>query len=176
LNKTDLVHPKEKLLPFMEACARRASFAELIPVSASSGYNLDRLLTCIRERLPAAVHLFPADQVTDRSERFLIAEIVREKVMRRVGDELPHQITVGIERYVEEADRVHIHCQILVERDGQKAIVVGHKGERLKQAGIEARHEVERLLDKHVRLELWVKVKGGWSDDDRMLRQLGYED
>lgn len=176
LNKTDLVQPKERLLPFMEACARRAPFAEIIPTSASNGYNLDRLLACIRERLPEAVHLFPADQVTDRSERFLIAEIVREKVMRRVGDELPHQITVGIERYVEEENRVHIHCQILVERDGQKAIVVGHKGERLKQAGIEARHEVERLLDKHVRIELWVKVKGGWSDDDRMLRQLGYED
>lgn len=176
LNKIDLVQPKERLLPFMEACARRAPFAEIIPVAASNGYNLDRLLACIRERLPEAVHLFPADQVTDRSERFLIAEIVREKVMRRVGDELPHQITVGIERYVEEENRVHIHCQILVERDGQKAIVVGHKGERLKQAGIEARHEVERLLDKHVRLELWVKVKGGWSDDDRMLRQLGYED
>lgn len=176
LNKVDLVHPKEKLLPFMQACAARAPFAELIPVSASGGTNLDRLLSCIRERLPEAVHLFPADQITDRSERFLIAEIVREKVMRRVGDELPHQITVGIERYVEEADRVHIHCQILVEREGQKAIVVGHKGERLKQAGIEARRDVERLLDKHVRLDLWVKVKGGWSDDDRMLRQLGYED
>lgn len=176
LNKVDLVQPKEKLLPYMQACAERAPFAEVIPLSASRGHNLDRLLECIRARLPEAPHLFPADQITDRSERFLIAELVREKIMRRVGDELPHQITVGIERYEEQRDGVHIHCQILVERDGQKAIVVGHKGERLKQAGIEARRDVERLLGQHVRLELWVKVKGGWSDDDRMLRQLGYED
>ncbi len=176
LNKADLVTPKERLLPFISACGRRAPFAEIIPLSATKGHNVDRLEACIRERLPAAPHLFPADQVTDRTERFMVAEIVREKVMRRVGDELPHQISVGIERWTDEQGRLTIHCQILVERDGQKAIVVGHKGERLKQAGIEARHEIERLLDRHIRLELWVKVKGGWSDDERMLRRLGYED
>lgn len=176
LNKADLVHPKEKLLPFLEACARRAPFAEIIPVSATRGHNLDRLQACIRARLPAAPHLFPADQITDRTERFMVAEIVREKIMRRVGDELPHQLDVGIERWAEEEGRLVIHCQILVERPGQKAIVVGHKGERLKQAGIEARREVERLLDRHVRLEIWVKVRGGWSDDERMLRRLGYEE
>lgn len=176
LNKADLVQPKEKLLPFLEACGRRAPFAEIIPVSATRGHNLDRLETCIRARLPQAPHLFPADQITDRTERFLVAEIVREKVMRRVGDELPHQLDVGIERWTEESGRLVIHCQILVERSGQKAIVVGHKGERLKQAGIDARREIERLLDRHVRLEIWVKVRGGWSDDERMLRRLGYED
>ncbi len=174
VNKIDRVHPRERLLPFIDACSRRAAFQEIIPVCAVRGTNLDRLVDCIRARLPRAPHLFPEDQVTDRSERFLVAEIVREKVMRRVGEELPHQLSVGIERYQDEGDTVTIHCEILVERQGQKAIVVGHGGERLKQAGIEARRDIERMLDRHVRLELWVKVRGGWSDSETMLRRLGY--
>ena len=176
INKADMLKPPTRLLPFIDACSRRAQFAEIVPLSATTGQNVDRLLDCIRARLPKAVHLFPADQVTDRSERFMVAEIVREKIMRRVGEELPHQLTVGIERYAEEGPTLTIHCQILVEREGQKGIVVGHKGERLKLAGIEARRDIERLLDRHIRLELWVKVRGGWSDDERMLKQLGYED
>lgn len=174
INKVDRVHPRERLLPFIDQCRQKAEFAEILPVCATRGYNLERLVECIRQRLPEAVHMFPEDQVTDRSERFMVAEIVREKVMRRVGDELPHQLSVGIERYRESPEGVTIHCEILVERPGQKPIVVGHKGERLKQAGIEARREIERMLDCHVRLELWVKVKGGWSDSDTMLRRLGY--
>lgn len=174
LNKMDRVTPKERLLPFIDQCQRRADFQEIVPVCATRGTNLERLLECIRERLPVAPHLFPEDQVTDRSERFLVAEIVREKIMRRLGDELPHQLSVGIERYQDSGETVTIHCEILVERQGQKGIVVGHKGERLKEAGIDARRDIERMLDRHVRLELWVKVRGGWSDSETMLRRLGY--
>lgn len=174
INKMDRVQPRERLLPFIDACSRRGDFQEIIPVCATRGTNLDRLVECIRVRLPEGVHMFPEDQVTDRSERFLITEIVREKIMRRVGEELPHQLSVGIERYEDSGQTVTIHCEILVERQGQKAIVVGHRGERLKLAGTEARRDIERMLERHVRLELWVKVRGGWSDNETMLRRLGY--
>jgi GTP-binding protein Era len=174
INKADRIRPREKLLPFIEACSKRADFDEIVPLSALKGHNVDALLECLRARLPASPHLFEADAITDRSERFLVAETVREKVMRRVGDELPHQITVAIDQWKREGKALVIHASILVEREGQKKIVIGQGGERLKQAGIDARRDIEALLDEHVRLELWVKVRGGWSDDEGMLRRLGY--
>ena len=176
INKADRVRPRELLLPFMDACSRRADFDAIVPISAKDGENVDALLGVLRERLPEAPHLYGEDEITDRSERFLVAEIVREKLVRRLGDELPHQLAVEIERWNEGNegdDAVHIHVAVLVERDSQRAIVIGQGGSRLKQVGIDARRDVETLLERHVRLELWVKVRGGWSDDDRMLRRLG---
>ena len=176
INKCDRITPREKLLPFIEACSKRAAFDEIIPLSARQAQNLQALTDCIRARLPESPHLFEEDEFTDRTERFLVAETVREKLMRRVGDEIPHQITVMIERWRQEGNTLVIHATILVEREGQRAIVIGQGGERLKEVGIEARREIERLLDTHVRLELWVKVRGGWSDNERMLQSLGYGD
>jgi GTP-binding protein Era len=175
VNKADRVRPREALLPYLEACAGRAAWDELVPISALKGHNLDRLEACIRARLPEAPHLFEADELTDRSERFLVAELVREKLFRRLGDEVPHQLTVEIERWEDTPRGTLIHAAVLVEREGQKVIVLGRGGERIREVGIEARRDIERLLDRHVRLELWVKVRGGWSDDARMLRRLGYE-
>lgn len=174
VNKTDRLTPRSRVLPFLKACSERAPFDEIIPLSALKGDNLEALTGCIRARLPEAPHLFEADAFTDRSERFLVAETVREKLMRRVGDEIPHQVTVTIDRWQEDAQGLLINATILVEREGQRAIVIGHGGERLKQVGIDARREIEQLLDTHVRLELWVKVRGGWSDNENMLRNLGF--
>jgi GTP-binding protein Era len=176
VNKADRVKPRQQLLPYLQACAGRGSFDEIVPLSALKGENVDALLGCIRGALPEAPHLFGPDEFTDRSERFLVAEIVREKLMRRLGDELPHQLAVSVERWAREGKVLVIHLSILVEREGQRGIVIGHGGSRLKEVGIEARREIEHLLDEHVRLELWVKVRGGWSDDDRMLRRLGLSD
>lgn len=175
MNKADRVRPREALLPYLEACAERAAWDELVPVSALKGHNVDRLEACIRARLPEAPHGFGAEAFTDRSERFLVAELVREKLFRRLGDEVPHQLTVEIERWEDAPGGTLIHAAVLVEREGQKVIVLGRGGERIREVGIDARRDVERLLGRHVRLELWVKVRGGWSDDTRMLRRLGYE-
>ena len=173
INKADRVKPRERLLPFLEACAARGAFDEIVPLSALKGENVEALRGCLRAALPEAPHLFAEDEFTDRSERFLVTEIVREKLVRRLGDELPHQLAVAVDRWEREDETLVIHLSILVEREGQRAIVIGRGGERLKEVGIEARREIEGLLAVHVRLELWVKVRGGWSDDDRMLRRLG---
>jgi GTP-binding protein Era len=175
INKADRIRPREALLPFMEACAARLAWDEIVPLSALNGENVDRLEGCLRARLPASPHLYGPDEITDRSERFLVAELVREKLFRRLGEEVPHQLTVDIDRWQEDARGLLIHATILVEREGQRAIVLGHQGERIKQVGIDARRDVEALLGRHVRLELWIKVRGGWSDDARMLRRLGLE-
>ena len=130
----------------------------------------------IAEQLPENDHFFPEDQITDRSSRFLAAELVREKIMRQLGAELPYQITVEIEEFKQQGKTLHIHALILVERDGQKKIIMGDKGERIKRIGSDARRDMEVLFDSKVMLNLWVKVKGGWSDDERALRSLGYGD
>lgn len=127
------------------------------------------------KHLPEGIHHFPDDQVTDRSQRFLAAELVREKIMRQLGDELPYQVTVEIEEFRDEGRVVHISALILVERAGQKKILIGDKGERIKNIGREARLDMERALDAKVMLNLWVKVKRGWSDDERALKSLGYD-
>jgi GTP-binding protein Era len=176
LNKIDLLEDKGQLLPALQTFAEKFPFAEIFPLSALRGHNLDVLETAIAKLLPENPHFFPEDQITDRSERFLAAELVREKVMRQLGEEVPYEITVEVETFRHEGRTLHIDALILVERDGQKKIVIGTGGERIRQIGVEARKDMEKLFDNKVMLKLWVKVKSGWSDDERALRSLGYTD
>lgn len=176
INKVDLEDNPNAILPSLQSLAARADFAALIPLSALRGRNLDVLEAEIIKRLPSAPFLFEEDEITDRSTRFLVAEIVREKITRQLGDELPYSTTVEIEEYGHEGGIVHISAVILVERKGQKAILIGQKGSRLRQIGTEARQDIERLIDSKVMLNLWVKVRSGWADDERALRSLGYDD
>lgn len=175
LNKVDKVSPKERLLPFIDELGRQAAFAEVVPLSALRHKNLESLPALIVKYLPESPPHFPPDQVTDRGEQFQAAEIVREKLMMRLRQELPYGLTVGIEQFRQEQGRLLINAVIWVERAGQKAIVIGHGGEQLKQAGRAARLEMSKLFGRPVHLELWVKVKENWSDSEAALRQLGYE-
>jgi GTP-binding protein Era len=176
LNKVDLMEDKATLLPYLESMTQKFAFAEIFPLSALRGHNLDQLEAAIAGYLPENPHLFPEDQITDRSQRFLVAELVREKVMRQLGEEVPYEVTVEIEQFKVERRTIHIDALILVEREGQKKIVIGTGGERIRQIGAEARKDMEKLLDAKVMLKLWVKVKSGWSDDERALRSLGYNE
>lgn len=176
VNKADLADNPNALLPVLEALAARGDFAALVPVSALHGTNLDALEEAIREALPEAPFQFAEDEITDRSARFLVAEIIREKITRQLGDELPYATAVEIEEYREDDGITHISATILVERKGQKAIIIGRQGARLRQIGSEARKDIERLIDGRVMLNLWVKVRSGWADDERALRSLGYSD
>ena len=176
VNKTDRLEEKSELLPHLTWLQEQLPNAEIVPISAQHGHNLDALERLVADNLPENEHFFPEDQITDRSSRFLAAELVREKIMRQLGAELPYQITVEIEEFKQEGRILHIHALILVERDGQKKIIIGDKGERIKRIGQEARKDMEVLFDSKVMLNLWVKVKGGWSDDERALRSLGYLD
>lgn len=176
LNKVDQVSDKDQLLPHIKKLSEKMSFAEVLPVSAVHGENIEALEQVISERLPEGVHYFPADQVTDRSERFMAAELVREKIMRRLGDEIPYQVTVEIEEFKREEKLLRIRALILVERPGQKKIIIGKGGEQIKAIGRDARLDMEKLFDSKVMLSLWIKVKSGWSDSERALRSLGYED
>jgi len=176
INKVDLLKDKSVLLPQLQMLQARFPDAEIVPVSATHGDNLKALEALIEAKLPAGPFMFPDDQVTDRSERFLVAEIIREKIVRQLGEEIPYAATIQIERFVTEGKILHIDALILVERDGQKAIIIGKSGARLKHIGTEARQDIETLLDNKVMLKLWVKVKSGWSDDDRALKSLGYDD
>jgi GTP-binding protein Era len=176
LNKVDRVEDKSALLPHIEALRQKHGFAAIVPVSALKGHNLAALESEIATHLPEAPHLFPPDQLTDRSERFLVAEIVREKLMRQLGAELPYANAVQIEEYRTRGNTVHIGAIILVEKQGQKAIVIGQGGERLKRVGQEARADIERLIGQKVMLRLWVKVRSGWADDERALASLGYRE
>jgi len=175
VNKVDRLEDKSTLLPWLAEVGARRDFAAIIPISAKHGTNVPELEAEVAKHLPAGMHHYPADQITDRSQRFLAAELVREKIMRQLGDELPYQVTVEIEEFRDEGRVVHISALILVERDGQKKILIGDKGERIKNIGREARLEMERALDTKVMLNLWVKVKRGWSDDERALKSLGYD-
>lgn len=176
INKVDRLEDTATLLPVMQALHEHLPEAELIPVSALYNQNLETLELSISEHIPSGEHLFPADQITDRSERFLAAEIVREKITRQLGAELPYQVTVEIENFSRRGKIIHIDALVLVEREGQKKILIGSKGERLKNIGQKARLDMERLFGDKVMLKLWVKVRGGWSDDERALRSLGYSD
>jgi GTP-binding protein Era len=176
VNKVDLLAEKAELLPHLQVLADKADFAAILPVSALGNHNVDVLEEQILEHLPESDHFFPEDQITDRSQRFLAAEIVREKIMRQLGDELPYAITVEIEDFAQEGEVLHISAVIFVERAGQKKILIGDKGSRLRSIGSDARHNMEDLFDSKVMLRLWVKVKSGWSDDERALRSLGYDD
>ena len=175
VNKIDRLNDKSELLPLLEQLAEKHSFTEIVPVSALRGHNRDDLEAVIERYLPEGIHLFPEDQVTDRSERFLAAELVREKIMRQLGEEVPYAMTVEIEEFKVSPRLIEISALILVERQGQKKILIGEKGSRLRQIGTEARKDMERAFDSKVMLRLWVKVKSGWSDDERALRSLGYD-
>ncbi len=176
VNKVDQIEDKEALLPHLQKLTEKLNVAEIIPLSALRDINLDRLEALLVERLPQAVHLYPEDQITDRSSRFMAAEIVREKITRQLGDELPYQMAVEIEEFKQEGNLLNISALILVERDGQKKILIGDKGERIKLVGQQARIDMEKLFDTKIMLKLWVKVKSGWSDDERAIKSLGYND
>ena len=174
INKVDKLNNKNELLPHIQNTVETHRFDEVFPVSALKNLNLEPLLGALKLQMPDGPFMYEEDQITDRSERFLTAEIVREQIMRQLGDEVPYETTVEIESFEHSGDRVGIHALISVERDGQKAILVGEGGTRLKQIGIEARKRLENLLDAHVALKLWVKVRASWSNDERALKSLGY--
>jgi len=174
VNKVDQFKDKEELLPHLQWLGQQLQFKEIIPLSAQKGTNVDRLRQLVQSSLPACEFLFPEDYITDRSSRFMASEIVREKLMRFLGDELPYSVTVEIERFKWEEKHYHIAALVLVERDSQKRMVIGNKGERLKTIGTEARKDMEALFEQPVFLQIWVKVKSGWADDERALRSLGY--
>lgn len=176
VNKVDRLEAREALLPALQALSERHDFAEIVPVSALRGENVERLEACVVERLPAGPPYFPEEQITDRSERFLAAELIREKLFRRLGQELPYGLTVQIEQFKEEDGLLRIHGLVWVERDSQKAIVIGRGGAMLKQVGRDARLDMERLFGEKVFLQLWVKVRTGWADDERALRSLGIDE
>ncbi|HHO59619.1 MAG TPA: GTPase Era [Thiotrichales bacterium] len=176
VNKIDRLKNKHELLPLIEQLSAKYAFHSVVPVSALNNTNLEQLEQGIAGLLPESEHFYPDDQVTDRSMRFLAAEIIREKLIRELGQELPYTSTVSIDRYEEQPDIVHIHATIYVETKGQKAIIIGRKGERLKSIGSRARQEISQMIDNKVYLNLWVKVREGWSNDERALRGLGYGD
>lgn len=174
INKVDRLPDKRALLPFIESCGQRREFTEIVPLSALQRDNLQALESSLIGLLPAQDFLFDESQITTASQRFLAAEVVREKLMRELRDELPFRLTVEVESFKEEPTIVRIQALIWVERQGQKAIVVGAKGATLKRIGTLAREDLQRMLDKPVFLQTWVKVRDGWSDNERALQSLGY--
>lgn len=174
VNKIDQLSDRTRLLPYLEAAAQRHAFFKIIPISAKNGDQLSELEKCVATCLPEQPHFFPPDQLTDRSDRFIAAETVREKLTRLLGQELPYALTVTIDAYEDEPTIARIAAVIWVEKASQKPIVIGEGGERLKTIGQKARLDLEKHLDKKVFLKLWVKIKTGWSDDEKSLRQLGY--
>lgn len=176
VNKVDRISDKTRLLPFLQEIAGKRNFVEVAPLSALEGDNVPALERIIARLLPEREFLFPEDQITTASERFLAAELIREKLTRLLREELPYALTVEIERFVEEDRLVRIHAVIWVEHETQKGIVIGEKGRTLREVGRQAREDMERLLGRKVFLETWVKVREGWSDDERALRSLGYAD
>lgn len=176
VNKIDSIKNKEELLPHLKTISEKRQFLQVIPLSAQTGEGVDLLESEIKTVLPVSAPFFPEDQITDRSERFLAAELVREKLVRSFTQELPYSTTVEIEKFSMENEIRHIHAVIWVEREGQKGIIIGKKGQQLKRIGELARKDMERAFDGKVFLQLWVKVRSGWSDDERALRSLGYQD
>lgn len=177
VSKVDKVNPKERLMPFMSELVGKADFAEVVPISSMKKINLERLPSLIAKYLPLSPPHFPEEQFTDRSERFQTAEVIREKLTWRLRDELPYGLTVEIERFEfdEETGKLVINAVIWVERAGQKAIVIGEKGEGLKKVGTAARLELQKMLNTPTHLELWVKVKENWSDSAAALQQFGFD-
>ena len=178
LNKVDLLKDKGRLLPFINELKEKFNFAEIVPLSAKKAKksdNVAELEEMIMKFLPKGPHFFPDDQITDKNERFQVAEIIREKLIRETEQELPYTTTVIIESFKTEEKLISISAIIWVEREGQKPIVIGKNGERLKKIGTQARKEIEKLLGNKVFLRLWVKVKDDWTDDERALGSLGYE-
>jgi len=176
VNKVDKVKDKDAILTFFAEAQHRFPFEHLVPISALKRTNLDELESLIMRLLPENDLIYPEDQITDRPERFLAAEIVREKLTRRLGDELPYALTVEIERYEELPGITKIYAIIWVERLTQKSIVIGTEGEMLKKVGTDARFDIEKLIGQKVYLQLWVKVKKNWSDNERAMQSLGFND
>ena len=175
INKVDNMEVKGELLPFMQEMSKEREFAAIVLVSAKHDKQLDTLLEAIRPFLPEGEKIYPEDEVTDRNERFLAAEIVREKVFRFTGEELPYSVSVVIEQFKLEGKLRRIHAAILVDKEAHKAMLIGKNGEKLKEIATQARLDMEKLFDGKVFLEVFVKVKSGWADDKRVLKSLGYE-
>jgi GTP-binding protein Era len=175
-NKLDLVHRRAELMPWLKSMQERRNFTEFVPLSAERKADVERLLGIVKPYLPEQGWYYEQDALTDRSERFLASEIVREKLFRLTGDELPYTSTVVIDKFEEEGAMKRIAATIVVERDAHKGMVIGDKGERLKRIGSEARQELEQLMESKVFLELWVKVRSGWADSEEHLRSYGYGD
>lgn len=176
VNKVDTVQPREKLLPFLAELGQRHHFLEIIPVSAKQGTQVDTLNELVLRHLPQGEPIFPEDQVTDRPERFFAAEILREQVIRRYHKELPYSVTVEIERFEEQPDRYVIGAVIWVEREGQRAILLGRQGAAMKEAASAARQNMIEFFGTRVHLDVWIKVKKSWSSDEASLAQLGYSE
>ncbi len=175
VNKIDYAKDKGVLMAYLQEVAAVKSFTEIVPVSAKNAHNLDELLKVLQAHLPENPPLFDEDDVTDQTERQLAAELIREKVFRLCGEEIPYAVAVQIDKFEEEGNLRRIFATILVDRDGHKAIVIGKGGEKLKTISTQARQDMERAFDSRVYLEVWVKVKGGWADDVRMLKSLGLD-
>ncbi|MCR3755953.1 MAG: 30S ribosomal subunit maturation GTPase Era [Sodalis sp. Psp] len=177
INKVYNVANKKQLLPHIQFLSQQMNFHDILPICAKNGMNVDTLAGIVRKVLPAAVHYFPKNYITDRSKHFMASEIIREKLICFLGDELPYSVTVEIERFfVNEHGGYDIHGLILVEHDGQKKIVIGKGGSKIKTINIESRQDMESIFKNQVHLELWVKVKSGWAEDERSLYSLGYID
>jgi GTP-binding protein Era len=174
VNKSDLMGDKGNLLPLIQDFDLEFPFAEIVPVSAKKSLHLDELLDAIRQYLPVQPAIYPEDELTDKNERFLAAELVREKIFRLLGDEIPYSVAVEIEKFEVEGKLRRIFCAIIVDKESQKPMLIGKNGEKMKQISTEARQDMEKLFGGKVYLETWVKVKGGWADDERALKSLGY--
>lgn len=175
INKLDHVDDKNKLLPFLEKMNGEFPFVAMVPISAAGGTNLDSLLEAAKQCLPNTPWIFAEDEITDKNERFLAAEFIREKLFRLMGDEIPYGATVEIEKFEEQGTLRRIFAAIIVARENHKAMIIGQGGERLKRISSEARIEMEKLFGSKIYLEVWVKVKSGWADDVRALKSLGYD-
>jgi len=175
LNKTDRLPDKSQLLPFLEKMSKEFDFAAMVPVSAENGDQLPELMAAIRPHLPQNPPLFQEDEVTDRDERFIAAELIREKLFRLLGEEIPYSTSVIIDQFVMEGELRRIHASIVVDKSSQKAIVIGKDGEKLKLIATQARKDMEESFGGKVYLKVWVKVKSGWAEDARILKMLGYE-
>src|SRR5207244_11196 len=173
-NKIDRIPDKSKLLPYIAELAGTHAFASIVPVSAEKDWQLDDLLAEVEARLPEGESLYPEDDITDRDERFLAAEFVREKIFRLLGEEVPYATTVAIDSFEHTGALRRIHATVYVDRASQRAILLGEGGERMKEIASSARHDMERLFGGKVFLEVWVRVKSGWANDERMLKRLGY--
>ena len=178
INKIDNVTDKTQLLPHIQEISQKINFLDVVPISAEKGEGVDIIKDIVKKHLPVGEHHFPEDYITDRSQRFMASEIIREKLMRFLGDELPYSVTVEIEQFKvdERTGMYRINGLILFERYGQNKMVIGNTCEKIKKIGIEARKDMQLFFDNKVHLELWVKVKAGWADDERALRSLGYSD
>jgi GTP-binding protein Era len=175
VNKTDRVDDRADLLAFLQRCGEEFDQGAIVPVSAKLSRNTEELLKVLRGLLPEQPAIYPEDELTDRNERFLAAELIREKLFRLLGEEVPYGSAVIIDQFQEEGRLRRIHASIVVEKAGHKAIIIGRGGAKLKEIGTAARIDMERLFDCKVFLEIWVKVRSGWPDDDAMLRRFGYD-